>query len=144
MKNVLFYCVLALFPLQANAADESSRAFGKYTVHYSTFNSLFISADIAKLHGLVRAKDQTLINISVQETETGKSVVADVAATAKNLMQQVKSITFKKIEEPGAVYYIGSLRHSNREVFHLDFSVGVEGEVSPMTFKLTKKLYVEL
>ncbi len=143
-KLVVLFCFLSVFCGSRLMADTaSSKTFGAYVVHYSTFNSLFVDANIAKLHGLVRAKDQTLINISVQKVGSGQSVKADINATAKNLMQQVKAIDFKKIDEPSAVYYIGSLRHSNREIFHIKFDIQVAGEPAPFQFKLTKKLYTE-
>src|SRR5690606_35804015 len=111
-----------------------------YTVHYSTFNSLFVPADIAAAHKLVRAKDQTLINIAVQRKADGQSVSANVSGTAKNLLQQLKNIDFKTIEEPGAVYYIGALRHTNEEVFHLDLKIVPQGETRPLEFRLSRKL----
>lgn len=123
--------------------QESTKVFGAYTVHYSTFNSLFVPADIAKIHELVRAKDQTLINIAVQKTADGSPVAAQVSATAKNLLQQLKTIDFKTIQEQDAVYYIGALRHTNEEVFHLDFVILPEGETQPLKFRVTRKLYTE-
>lgn len=137
---VLFWC-----GIQSSYANEpeSTKVFGPYTVHYSTFNSLFVPADIAKIHRLVRAKDRTLINIAVQKTADGSPVAAQVSATAKNLLQQQKSIPFTTIQESDAIYYIGDLRHTNEEVFHLDFVIVPEGETQPLTFRLSRKLYTE-
>lgn len=126
------------------AAEDNSQTFGIYTVHYSTFNSLFVPAEVAKIHGIVRAKDQTLINIAIKETATNRAVAAEVTATAKNLMQQSKTVSFKTITEADAVYYIGALRHTNEEVFHLDFKILPEGANQPIEFRLTRKLYTEL
>lgn len=149
MKNfqlsLLLGAILAWFSLQAAYANEqeSTKVFGPYTVHYSTFNSLFVPADIAKIHQLVRAKDQTLINIAVQKTADGSPVAAQVSGTAKNLLQQQKNIEFKTIQEQDAVYYIGALRHTNEEIFHLDFNIVPEGETQPLTFRISRKLYTE-
>jgi hypothetical protein len=130
--------------LYAGIEDEgSSKDFGQYTVHYSTFNSLFISADTAQAHQLIRAKDLALINIAVQKTQGGTPVNAKISCTAKNLMQQNKNIEFKTITEPGAIYYLGAIKHSNEEVFHLNFSILPEGESQPLEFRLTRKFYTE-
>jgi hypothetical protein len=135
----------AVTALPALAEDvSSSKIFGAYTVHYSTFNSLFVPAEIAEIHQLVRAKDQALINIAVQKTADGAAVPAKITGTAKNLLQQVKTIDFKTVEEPGAIYYLGALRHSNEEVFHMDFNIVPEGESTPLQLRLTRKLYTEL
>ena len=101
---------------------DSTQEFDNYLVHYSVFNSAFIPADIAKLHNLVRAKDQALVNISVQDKHSGESIAAQVEGTARNLMQQQKTLTFVTLQEPGASYAIAALRHSNEEVFHFDIS----------------------
>lgn len=148
MKFLSRLLILGLLNL-ANAAqaaleeEGSSRNFGIYTVHYSTFNSLFVPAEIAEIHQLVRAKDQTLINIAVQKSSDGTSVPAAITGTAKNLLQQVKNIEFKTIREQDAVYYLGALRHSNEEIFHLDFSIVPEGETTPLQLRLSRKLYTE-
>lgn len=139
----LFVCFWSACAVALADDEQSSKNFGRYTVHYSTFNSLFVPADIAKIHKLVRAKDQTLINISVQKNADGKPVPAKVTGTAENLLQQLKTIDFKTIEEPGAVYYIGALRHTNEEIFHLDFAIVPEGENTPLEFRLSRKLYTE-
>lgn len=137
--------VLIWFCAQPGYANDqqSTKVFGTYTVHYSTFNSLFVPAEIAKIHQLVRAKDQTLINIAVQKSADGAAVAAQVSATAKNLLQQQKTIDFKTIQEQDAVYYIGALRHTNEEVFHLDFVILPEGESQPLKFRISRTLYTE-
>jgi hypothetical protein len=140
---LLFWCCAQSSYANELNDMESTKVFGVYTVHYSTFNSLFVPMNIAQIHQLVRAKDQTLINIAVQKTADGSPVAAQVSATAKNLLQQQKSISFKTIQEPEAVYYIGALRHTNEEVFHLDFVIVPEGETQPLTFRISRKLYTE-
>lgn len=127
----------------APSPPEGTKEMGEYLVHYSTFASLFVPADIAKVHDLVRAKDQSLLNIAVQKKVDGSPVAAQVSGTAKNLMQQVKQISFKTIDEPDAIYYIGAIRHTNEEILHLDLAIVPEGESQPLEFRLTRKLYTE-
>lgn len=129
--------------VNAPSPPEGTKEFAEYDVHYSTFNSLFVPADTASAYHLVRAKDQTLINISVQKKNSTESVPAQVEGRAKNLMQQVKTIDFKTISERDAIYYIGSLKHSNEEILHLDITITPEGNPTPLNFRLTRKLYTE-
>lgn len=131
--------------VQANditAIDDDTRKFGPYTLYFSIFNSLSIPPEVANIHHLVRAKNQALINVAIKETTTGNPVAADVSATATNLMQQSRQLEFKEIEEPGAVYYIGSFRHTNEELVHMDFDITVPGEPH-YEFRVTRKLYTE-
>lgn len=143
-----FIIVLTVLASSASAnkitpIDDDTRVFGPYTVYYNTFNSLFIPAEIAKIHHLVRANDQTLINIAIKETATGRSVPATINATASNLMQQSKAIDIKTISEPDAVYYIGAIRHVNEELYHIDISLQIEGSEEINQFRITRKLYTE-
>ena len=110
-------------------------------VNFTVFNSLFIPPEIASVHALVRAKNQALINVSVLDNNTGKTVAADIRGVARNLLQQSKSLEFKTIDEPDAVYYIASLRHTNEEVMHFDLEVTLEGR--PHSLKFTRKLWLE-
>lgn len=125
---------------QANV-EHNSEEFSHYTLNFSAFNSLFVPADIAQLHDLVRAKDQALINVAVLDNRTGATVAADIKGQVRNLMQQSKTIDFKVINEPDAVYYIGSIRYTNEEVLHFDIEVRV-GDITHKT-RFTRKLYVE-
>ncbi len=138
----LALAALLLFAgLSQAQVEDTSVAFGPYTVHYSVFHSSFVPADIASLHGLTRAKDQALINIAVQDTASGQSVPARVTGHARNLMQQQKAISFKTISEPDASYAIGSLRHGNEEVFHFTLQVAPEGADQAYELNFTRKLY---
>lgn len=138
---------LALLPIVGHsndltAIDDDTRKFGPYTVYFSIIQSRLIPAEVANVHNLVRASDQSLINVSIKETTTGESVKGTVSARATNLMQQSKTIKFKTIEEPDVAYYLGSLRHTNEELFHIDFTIDIPGE-NAHTFRVTRKLYTE-
>lgn len=122
---------------------ESTRNLGGYLVHYSVFNSQYVPAEVATVHGLVRGKDQALINIAVQDPATGKPVPAKVSGHARNLLQQNKPLTFRAIEEPGAHYSIASLRHSNEEVFHFIIDILPPDASKPLRLEFDRKLYTE-
>ncbi len=124
-----------------NYVQDSFTDIGDHTVNYTVFNSLFVPANIAGIHNLVRAKDKALINISVINDKTGKTVPAKITGTAKNLIQQSKALAFKTIKEPDAQYYIAPLRHTNEEIIHFAISVTVDGQTHAIKF--TRKLYVE-
>lgn len=136
----VLFCLMAPFTY-ADYVEKDSEKIGNFTVQYTVFNSQFILADIANLHGLVRAKDQALVNISVLDNATGKTVAATIKGRAKNLLQQTKTIDFKAIQEQDAVYYIGALRHTNEEVFHFTIDINIDGQ--DHTIKFIRKLYVE-
>ena len=94
-------CRLALFVLTAclsvtaMAADiikgERQETFGDVTVHYNTFNSTYLTPDIAKSAELIRSKTQGVINISV--IKDGKPQMAQVSGTVKDLTSQSVPLT---------------------------------------------------
>lgn len=121
--------------------QDSTQKVGDRQVHYSVFNSTFLQPDIAKYYELVRAGNQVLINIAVQDLE-GNPVAATVTGFAENLMQQKKTLSFKTIEEPGAIYALASLRTTNEEVFDFHISWQEPGR-EIRTIRFTRKLYTE-
>lgn len=123
--------------------DDDTREFGPYTVYFTTLNSTYIPAEVAAIHNLTRAKDQTLVNVAVKETASGKSVMAKVTGTATNLMQQNKKIDFKHIAEPDSNYYIGNVKHANEELFHIDIKVQPSDYDKSYPFRVTRKFYTE-
>ena len=144
MLRLIVVFALGLWALQSAAdATESSREIGPYTVHFTAFPSLFVPADIASRNGLVRAADRSLINIALQDRASGKAVPAEVTGTAKNLIQQLKPLSFTAIEETDAFYSIASLRHTNEEIFHFDITIDPEGPAAPVNLTFTRKLYRE-
>ncbi len=126
---------------QASYVADNSTTIGHYTIQYTTFNSLMVQPDISSIHQVVRAQDQALVNLSIGGNRKGETVAAEVSGTAKNLIQQSKTLQFKTIEEPGAVYYIAALRHTNEELFHFTVDLVIEGD--PYQVKFTRKLYIE-
>ena len=81
---------LPIYSVPAIAAEfdqQSTQTFGDYTVHYTVFNSTFILPEIANTYQLTRAKNQSLINISVHN-KAGTAVAATLNGYAQNLMQQ--------------------------------------------------------
>lgn len=142
MASLLFVeVVISTKGIAGELNQESTQTIGDRQVHYSVFNSTFLQPNIAKHYELVRAGNQVLINIAVQDLE-GNPVAAIVAGYAENLMQQKKTLSFKTIEEPDAIYALASLRTTNEEVF--DFHISwQEPDRETQTIRFTRKLYTE-
>lgn len=151
MKYLL--CCLMLVVGTASAVAQTNQAksinsqqvFGHYTVHFSVFNSSFLTADTANAAGLTRARDQVLINISVTDNRSvgGVGRAAEVSGTATNLIQQQRVLAFKTITEGDATYYIAPLRHTNEEVMNFAVEVRPEGEAESFGVRFTRTLYVD-
>lgn len=138
--------MLALFSSAINAQENTFVEADGYRVFYSVFNSTFIKPEIAQAAGLVRDKKRTLLNLVVTKIDVdGQSlgVPASIDARASNLMQQQQRLEFTEIKEPGTVYYLASIRHSQEEVFNFAIDVTPDGTTKPITIKFSKKLWVD-
>ena len=136
MGRMLSFLLVACLSTAAIAADaikgERKEVFGDTTVHYSTFNSTFLQPDIAKANELVRSKHQGVINVSV--IKAGKPVVTQVSGSVKDLTSSSVPLTFKQINEPGAIYYLAQFPVKQQETRTFTLTVGIDGKTETISF----------
>ena len=116
-------CALAFLGLLAcNAAADQKMQFGAFEAHYVVFPSTFLSADIADSYGIARARDLSILNLSILDAAgEGTPVVLD--GRVKNLLGQLSPLKFREIREGHAVYYLAEVRHTNREVLRFTIAI---------------------
>ncbi|MHC8353488.1 DUF4426 domain-containing protein [Pseudomonas sp. RT4P38] len=128
MGRLALFVLTACLSVTAMAADaikgDRQETFGDVTVHYNTFNSTFLTPDIAKSTELVRSKNQGVINVSV--IKDGKPLTAQVSGSVKDLTSQTVPLKFKQITEQGAIYYIAQFPVDQQETrtFKIDVKTG--------------------
>ncbi|ARC93180.1 hypothetical protein B6A42_15385 [Vibrio coralliilyticus] len=113
-------------------------------VHYSAFNSTFLTPQVARSYELKRNGYSAIINISVLDNyQAGKPpITAKVSGSAKNLIGQTKTLEFREIKEGSAIYYLAEFPISDEEnlTFNIDVNAGNKGTGR---LKFTQKFYVE-
>ena len=128
MGRLALFVLTACLSVTAMAADtikgDRQEKFGDLTVHYNTFNSTFLTPDIAKAAQLTRSKNQGVINVSV--LKDGKPQMAQVSGTVKDLTSQSVNLKFREITEQGAIYYIAQFPVDQQETrtFKIDVKTG--------------------
>ncbi|POA22458.1 DUF4426 domain-containing protein [Pseudomonas sp. FW300-N1A1] len=136
MGRLALFLVTACLSVSAMAADvikgERQETFGDVTVHYNTFNSTYLTPDIAKGAELVRSKNQGVINVSV--IKDGKPMIASVTGTVKDLTSQSVTLKFKQITEQGAVYYIAQYPVDQQETRTFDIKVQTGDKINTINF----------
>ena len=136
MGRLALFVLTACLSLTAMAADvikgERKETFGDVTVHYNTFNSTFLTPDIAKAAGLTRSKNQGVINVAV--IKDGKPLTADVSGSVKDLTSQTVPLKFKQITEQGAIYYIAQFPVDQQEVRTFDIKVQNGDKINTINF----------
>ena len=132
-----------IFTSMAYANGESMQQFGDYQVHYSVFNTSFISPEIAKHYNIVRSKNSAMMNIAVLKKQgdgSYKNVTALVTGEHNDLVRK-EPLSFTQVREEHAIYYLSTFTiHHNIDVY---FTVNVQPDPNLPAFKLqlTKRLY---
>lgn len=144
MQKLLTLIMLVVTTAFTGAQAEQSLTQNGYEVHYNAFNSGFLTPEVAQANGLTRSKVKALLNVSVLKLENDGSkrpVNALVSGEAKNLIGQIKQISFKKIDEGDAIYYLGEFRFSDEELLNFDLAVQPDPNQSPITVRFKQTFY---
>ncbi|MHC8356939.1 DUF4426 domain-containing protein [Pseudomonas sp. LB3P81] len=136
MGRLALFLLTACLSVTAMAADaikgDRQEKFGDVTVHYNTFNSTFLTPDIAKAAELTRSKNQGVINVSV--IKEGKPLMAQVSGTVKDLTSQSVPLKFKQITEQGAIYYIAQYPVDQQEIRTFEIKVQNGDKINTINF----------
>jgi len=112
---------LALFWAGALGAEQF-KTVGEAEVHYVVVNTLFLEPDIAQRYGIVRARDRSILNVSVIGPD-GRPRDADVSGTYRNLLEHTAPLEFERFEEGDAIYFIAPLKITDQDVLRFDLSI---------------------
>lgn len=133
--------ILCTLVLTSTAKAEQKQILGNWDVHYIVVNTTFLTPDVAKTYDIVRSKYSALVNISVLDTVTQQAQNAALTGTATNLLGVKKSLSFRKVEEGDAIYYLATLPFDDPETFR--FAIDVQQGNTTRTLKFQQKLYAE-
>jgi hypothetical protein len=137
---------LVLLPLISSAQAEQFETFGDYQIHYIVFSSELLQPEIAQQYELERARNRAVLNISVLKTATqgpNKAVSAAVRGSFTNLAQQKQTLDFKRVVEGDAIYYLASLRFTDRETLKFDITFQPDTSQPVRKLSFSQQLYFE-
>lgn len=140
-KGYAALLAIAIACLSFSAFAEQKKTLGEWDVHYMVVSTPFLTPEVAANYGIVRSKFNALVNISVLDKVSGEAQRADVTGTAKNLLGNARKLTFKKVEEGDAIYYLAVLPFRDQETFR--FEIDVQKGASKQTLKFQQKMYVD-
>ncbi|MDT8437649.1 MAG: DUF4426 domain-containing protein [Wenzhouxiangellaceae bacterium] len=127
MRNAVALAALLTVLFTNPALAQQSVAFGDYEVHYSSMNTSMLSPDVASAYGIQRADTQAMLNITVLDRQSDAPLAAAITASATNLTGQRRDIELRRINDQGAIYYIGQFRIHNEETLNFRIEVVPEG-----------------
>lgn len=126
-------------------AQETVKKIEGFEVHYSVFNSSFVSEKVAKAYGLVRGKDKAIVNIAILKKQSDgsmKNIEAKVTGYHSDLIHK-KTLSFKKIQEEHAIYYLAQVAFNHKEKIYFKIDAAVDGRATPIHLDFQKTLYVD-
>lgn len=138
----LFFITLSNWGIQTATAEQKISIDG-YDIHYSVFNTSFLSPDIAKHYNIVRAKDRALINIAIRQINTDGSSnakSANISGVIKGLVHS-HPMEFKEVREQHSIYYIAQQRFIDQETYRYIIQVQADPNKPAVPITFTKKLY---
>lgn len=124
---------------------ETSKTVNGYDIHYSLFESHFLTPEIASQYGLKRGKQYAILNIAVTKASS-TGLATDIQGTYTNLLQQQKTLRFKPIKEGKAHYYLAVVRFDKNDTLHFNLTLLPSASESasttqtPITLKFTRTL----
>ncbi len=121
------------FLLSMAVHAEQKEVIGDFEAHYVVFPSIFLNAEVADTYGITRARNLSIVNLSVLDS-AGEGAPAGIEGRAKNLLGQESPLKFREIREDKALYYIAEVRHADREVLRFSIAITPPGE---RTFELS-------
>lgn len=142
MKKWITLVLVTMFAMPSWAGQY--KTIKDVEVHYSAFNSTFLTAQVARSYQLKRNGYSAILNISVLDnSQAGKpAITANITGTSKNLIGQIRQLNFRQVQEGDAIYYLAEFPISDEEqlTFDLDVNAGIKGTG---ILKFTQKFYVE-
>ena len=131
---------------EAQPAGATSADIGAYVVHFSAQSTDQLPPEVARAYNIVRSKNRAMLNVSIIRESDNIPVGAAVTVKTVNLTGQLKTVTMRKIEEPGdvvAIYYIGETPVATRETLIFDISVKPDGESASSEVRFKRQFYTD-
>ncbi len=119
--------LIALLMLSAPGAEARQHVrFGDLEVHYVVLNTTDVSPEMAERYALTRAADRGLINIAGRrrgDDGTTSAVQLAIEGTVTNLLGQSRSLQFREVTDPAAIYYLETIAFTDREPLRFQLQV---------------------
>jgi hypothetical protein len=127
----------------AEPADSSYVDIGDHVVHFSAQTTDNLPLEVAQTYSISRNPYSAMLNVSIIDERTNKSVTGEVKVKAVNLTGQMKDVTMRPIQEQDATYYIGVTDIVNMETLIFDISVRPDGVDKPFEVRFKRQFYTK-
>ena len=136
--------VVSLALLSNLATAEQKQVFGDFEVHYMVMPSSELDKEVARQYGIPRSRQLGYITLSVLKKGVDVMPVAwnaEITGTLANLIGQQKTLSFKRIQETGALYFFTTFDYLDDNIYRFNIQVTPEGDKREYDLKFSKHLY---
>ena len=130
--------IIALM-LGAHVAAEQKVQVGEFEIHYTAFPSRLVPPDTANLHGLTRAENRLLLNLSVRRA--GEPVPARVTGQVVNILNQAQPLTFFEVSEQTAIYYLAEVVNQEKDWLRFTLEIEFSKDQPPYVLEFNRQYY---
>lgn len=139
------FCLVAGWFAAATVAEElqTMQTFDRYEVHYSVFNTSFLSPQVAGAYGITRSKSKALMNIAVLEIQpdgSRRNVTAILSGDHYDLIRHTP-LAFQEVREEKAIYYLSSFDIQHKATVYFTVNIQPDPDKPPYVLKFSKMLY---
>ncbi|MFT7261228.1 MAG: hypothetical protein ACI9MS_003102 [Glaciecola sp.] len=138
---VILTLLLTALLMHAKVSAEEKTQLGNWEVHHIVLATTFLTPEIAKANSIVRSKYNSFVNISVLDSNDKKAQNVSITGTARNLLGNSKKLSFKKVSDGDAIYYLAVFSHAHKENFRFDINIQQGNETQ--TLELQQEMYVD-
>lgn len=139
---MVYLKTLAIFTLLVSSSlsfAEQKKTLGNWDVHYIVLNTTFLTPEVAKAYGIVRSKNNALVNISVLNKRNKEAQSVALTGNASNLLGRQSDLDFKKVKEGDSIYYLAVLPFDDEELYRFKIRI-VDGNIN-QSLAFQQKLY---
>lgn len=142
-----FFYITMIFLLStlASAGTKTEQDFGDYIVYFNVLNSSFLLPEVASQYNIVRSRSSAIINIAVQKkTSHGDNPVnATLTGHFSNIIGQMRSLDFVRVQEGKAIYYLSDFRVADSEPLVFNIDIHPDDTSKSFNLKFTRKVFVD-
>lgn len=148
MRLILTALYLIALGGTAFAQGEQKQTFGNIEIHYMLLNSTALDIHVAESYDITRSGKVGFLMLSILEITPERDlptpIPAIIQARFKNLVGQEKVIELTEIREQDGLYYVGTFRFDNEDIYRFEFDVKITSDqVSPFEMRVQQRMYFE-
>jgi len=138
-------CVLSLFALLSTSLvhAEQKKVFNKFDVHYVAGSTAMLTPAIAKIYKIQRSKSKGIVTIAIRDNEEDKAVEGLVRGSVKNPIGQLQALSFNKITDQGAIYYLATFNYADKQYMNFDVLVSPMGVQDTYVVDFRQQFFVD-